>query len=718
MTALLLATADDTFAFTWDALSDHAQVRRRDSEATVWSGSLLPLFELVDSAGRADAVKPTVVASRSRVENDRAELALEWQGGTGRLDVQFSPEGVRFTALEVHWAGPTPPRLRALFFGRSFLTAEQRTIAPAEAGGHWPDWRAEGYCVASARTNPIQSFFRSWDFGHASLPLGSFGPALGTPYVAAFPRPLYAACLGGRHGWICAGAGDLPDAALTLEIRARSGTLAWHYREDLWGGPTDSVRRWVNPLWLTWAADAWLAYRGYFRLFPIAAPKPASHLKSFWGTWGDFRLDCFDLPRAIERAAGEMEADVMCVDDPWESGKGSGRPDARRFPLFTTDLAQAHTRRVGVGLWLPLAWIADYAAEGLTVDDLLIGANGRPVRSNWAVDPREEGVSPFCLDPSSPRTRAFLQDRTRRLLHEYRPSLLKLDFGYGLPGPDTAVPRDPRLRGERLAWTCAQLIADAAHAIDPALTVLYYSLHPLWDRVADQCALDDLGDAGVHEAAGHGQWSIWAALAGERGLPLLASSGYAWEADPDNLLNSAIVGAPGANLPSHLPDGRPLPAVNLARRRALFRWHRRTTVWTPCWLDSPRGDLAQEPGTRNWGRLETIAGEAALTALALRTPTEAARAAPELHGLTWSGRWIALALGDAPIFSAREVALIPFDAGWLELPRARAPRDVRVVFVAEERSHPAWSWADGRLRIDVTPALAAEPCLGLLVRDA
>lgn len=718
MAPLHISAGEAPFAFEWDLVADHARLFRAGADAIVWSGSLLPLFDVVDASGRRLAIKATVRPGDTTIGPAEARIVLDCgELGHGTLQVTWLGAALQFTALEVSWTARPAPRIRAVYFGSSVLTPEQRAAAPNLERPFWPDWRAEGFCVPSARTNPIQSFFRSWDFGHADLALGSFGPAIGTPYSAAFPRPLYAAGLGGRHGWICLGAGEVPNAALTLQIRSRSGSLEWLHREDLWDAAGAPVRRWENPLWAAWAADAWHAYRTYFRLFPAGPGKNPAHAKTFWGTWGDFRLERFDLRSAVDRAVDEMEADLICIDDPWETGKGSGRPDPHRFPQFAADLTYAHERHLGVGLWLPLGWIADPAAAGLGPDDLLLSRDGTPVRSNWAVDPHNAASSPFCLDPSSERSRRFLRERTRRLVAEHRPTLLKLDFGYGLPGPDACAPRDPAWRGERLAWSLTRLIADAAHDLDPSLTILYYSIHPLWDRVADQCALDDLGDAGVHEAAGHGQWSVWAALAGERGLPLLGSSGYHWEADADNLLNSAILGAPGANLPTRQADGAPLPAFNLARRRALFRWHRRTTTWSPLWIDSTPGDLEHEPETQNWGRLETFAGTSALTALALRRPDERARTTPELRGLEWSGRWIVVAQGDASIFSAPTVVLIPFDAGELALPRDRRPQSVRMVFATDEQEFADWEWNEGRIRLRLTAALASEPMLGLAISD-
>ena len=86
---------------------------------------------------------------------------------------------------------------------------------------------------------PIQSFFRCWDFGHATMPLGNFGPSLGTPYAAAFPRPTVLRAIGGDDGWMVFGCASVPDAAMTLDIRSSSGCLNYRYREDLWGASLD-----------------------------------------------------------------------------------------------------------------------------------------------------------------------------------------------------------------------------------------------------------------------------------------------------------------------------------------------------------------------------------------------------------------------------------------------------------------------------------------------
>ena len=715
--SMFISTGNDSFRFHWDLVHDLGRLTTSNQEEQIWSGSLLPILWVTEAGRPATAIKPHVDPNASTVGASDAKLTLALGSfGHAVMVIAFDSAAVRITRLETAWDRPSVA-LISMTWGSDILTAEQRGAAPTLDKPFWPSWRAEGFGIAGAKTNPMQSFFRSWDFGRTDIPLGSFGPAMGSPYGAAYPRPTYSASLGGRHGWLCLGPGAIPDAALTFKVRARSAALEWLFREDLWGAGNSMARSWENPLWLSWAKNPWEAYRGFFRLFATAKDDQSRHQKTFWGTWGDFRLRKYDLPASIDRAVEQMGADLICVDDHWEEKKGSCRPHPGRFPHFAADLAHAHRRALGVGIWMPVGWLEDPAAEGLTNDDLLLNRDGVPIKSNWATDPRDEESRFFCIDPASPRAQRFLEERTQRVVREYQPSLLKIDFTYGIPGPDGCASRDPAMRGERLAWTYAKIVADAAHRIDPRITILSYSISPLWDSVQDQCALDDLGDAGMHEAAGHGQWSIWAALLGDRGRAAMASSGYHWSSDTDNLLNTAIVGAAGANLPSQLPDGTALPVSRLARRRALFKWHRKSTRWEPLWLDSSPGDLENEPTPRNWGRLEKRGDQSLLTALALREPTPDVLSNLALKGLSWSGSWAIIAQGDGSIFDAASVAIIPFKAGFVSLPRSRSPANVQAAWLGQANAEVAWQWRDGRVHLEVDAAMLASALVGFVLTD-
>lgn len=625
----------------------------------VWSGTLYPsLWAVLPDGSRA-----FLPVRGTSVSGGRVSLSLG-DAGSGTAVWAETDDGLDLSSLELRLADGV--RIVDLWFGATALTPDEQAAAPADLP-FWPDWRAGGVCVPSGRPAPAASFFRSWDLGQATVPLGAFGPAVGSPYAAAFPRPLYAAAFGDDRGWLLAGAGSVPDAALTLEARSTSFGLRWSYREDLWGA-VDGVRTWTAPLRLTWGDTAWEAYDRYFASFPTPEREPSPHAAlSVWNTWGDFRSGTHDLPAAA-KAAADLECAALVLDDQWESMVSSGVPHTGRFPDFAADLDGAHAAGLEVGFWQSVGWIDDPAAVGLTDDDLLRGADGRPRRANWAQDPRDPAQH-WCLDPSSPRTRAFLAERTERLVREHRPAVLKLDFGYGLPGPDVAVPADPALRGERLSQELHRIVAEAARRADPDVAILVYGLHPLHLALADIVALDDMGDHGAaNEGRGHRHWSVWAALAGTvGGVTVNGSSGYDWAQDDEVLLDTAVLGVPGAVLPS-TGDVRAL-----ARRRALNRWHRRTRGWRPLWLSSSVGSLTTEPDVRSWGRLE----DGALTALCLRDGA----APPEI---AYTGRWALIAQDDADLRSGTgRAAVVPVGAGTLRLPCPRPPATLS-------------RWADGR----------------------
>ncbi|PZF84345.1 hypothetical protein [Jiangella anatolica] len=651
----------------------------------VWSGTLYPSLWAV----LPDGSHTFLSAHGTSVDGGRVTLSLG-AAGSGEAEWTETESGLDLASLSLSLDLADGVRIVDLWFGASPLAPEQRAAAPADVP-YWPDWRAGGVCVPSGRPAPAASFFRSWDLGQATVPLGAFGPAVGAPYAAAFPRPLYAAAFGDDRGWLLAGAGSVPDAALTLEARSANFGLRWSYREDLWGAP-GGVRTWTAPLRLTWGDTAWDAYDRYFASFPrpdrTRSPRAAL---SVWNTWGDFRSGTHDLPGAA-RVARDLECEALVLDDQWETMVSSGVPHLGRFPDFAADLDAARADGLAVGFWQSVGWIDDPAAVGLTDDDLLRGADGRPRRANWAQDPRDPAQH-WCLDPSSPRTRAFLAQRTEALVRDQRPAILKLDFGYGLPGPDVAVPADPALRGERLSQELHRIVAEAARRADPDVAILVYGLHPLHLALADVVAMDDMGDHGAaHEGAGHRHWSVWAALAGGVGVTVNGSSGYDWAQDDEVLLDTAVLGVPGAVLPSS-SDVRAL-----ARRRALNRWHRRTASWRPLWLSSSVGSLAAEPDVRSWGRLE----DGVLTALCLRDG-----AAPA--GVEYTGRWAVVALDDVDLSApaAGRVAVVPIGAGTLRLPCARPP-----VAVSQWREGRAAavdpSWADGVLDLTSTdPGLDA-----------
>lgn len=700
------------YTFSWNLHSDVAQLAQTSTGRKVWSGPLLPAFWLeVPGQGRR-FVKAEIDPAAKKPGPAGGDIRLRLPGlGDGVLRFSAEAWGIRMEELKVTWKG-APPAILGMYFGSALLSEEQRTVVPSLEVPFWPGWNAEGYAVPSGKGAPVQSFFRNWDLGHATFPLGSFGPSLGTPYAAAFPRPLLSAAMGGPDGWVAFGPGAIPDGALTFDIRATSGTLHYLYREDLWGAPAGRTRVWSEPLRLAWASKAWDAFHELFASFGVSKAAAPIHQQAHWNTWGDFKHHHYDLRFEADQAL-TLGAKVLVIDDGWETSTGSGKPNLQRFPQFAADLQYIRGRGLAPGFWVNLGWINAPEAAGLKREDLLVGKDGRPRRATWTMAADSLSVANFCLDPSSKRTREFLRQRTLRMMRESDPQLLKLDFGYGLPGPDVSAPRDPAFRGERLSYELMRIIVEAAREVKPDVTIQYYGIHPLMRPVTDLVALDDLGDGGGYEAEAHGQWSIWSALAAAQGSAILASSGYDWDADAEILLNTAVIGAPGSVLPLPMPGQAPLSESSIAHRRALARWYRRTTGWEPLWLNSERGSIGYEPTLRCFGRLEKFADIQQLTALALRSQQPDVEDKRRLHGMSWAGRWALISQDDASIFDSHKLACIPFDSGYVELPLASRPERVLAVGSGGEQVLKDWTFQAGRLHLEVPPGSA--PLLGFLV---
>lgn len=700
------------YTLTWDLRADAAQLVQASTGRSVWRGPLLPGFWLQAPGGERRFVKAEVDPASGEPGPSGGTLGLRLSGiGRGALRFSAEPWGIRFQELRVTWDA-TPPAIIGLYFGSAPLTSEQRTVVPSLELPFWPGWSAEGYGVPSGKGGPVQSFFRNWDLGHATFPLGSFGPSLGTPYAAAFPRPVLSAAMGGRDGWLAFGPGSIPDAALTFEIRATTGTLHYLYREDLWGPPPGNTRVWSEPLRLAWAPSAWGAFHELFASFGPAKAAAPIHQQAHWNTWGNFKERDYDLRFEADHAAA-LGAQVLQIDDGWETATGSGLPDLQRFPHFADDLKYIRAKGLALGFWLSVGWVNDPSASGLKPEDLLVGKDGRPRRAVWNMAVDSLAASNFCLDPSSSRSREFLRRRTMRMMREYDPQVLKLDFGYGMPGPDVSAPRDPAFRGERLAFELMKIIAEAAREVKPNVTLQYYGIHPLMHPVTDIVALDDLGDGGGYEVEAHGQWSVWSALAAAQGTAIMSSSGYDWKADAEILLDTAVIGAPGSVLPLPRPGQPPLPENWISHRQALSRWYRHTTGWEPLWLNSEKGAIGNEPALRCFGRIERIGGAERLTAVALRSQKPEGAEAKPLRGMRWEGRWALISQDENGIFDSGKLACIPFDTGFLEVPLDSRPERVFAVHAGGEEAVTKWSFIDGKLRLNVPSG--SDSLLGFLV---
>ncbi len=681
----------------WDLDKDRAVLSHRVKKSVMWQGSLLPSFWYKNEKKETRLVK--AVADAVVTEGDRSTISLRWPGlGTGRLLIEKKPTGWHFSELTALWDAFTP-QIIEMYLGASgpANAAANGGVRPTWDRPFMPDWQAFGYCVPGAKAGTVQSYFRSWDLGHTTIALGNFGPSMGTPYGAAFPRPVLFAGMGSDDGWLTIGAGAVPDAALSLKIQSTLGCMQLLYREDLWGSPRGKYRSWKDLVRFSIDSTARGSFAKYYASFPevkksIGPEALRKQTASIWNTWGMWRNKKYPI-RPIADFMEQMHNEVMVLDDPWESSQGSGVPDLKKFPDFYKDLAYIRGKGVDVGVWETIGWIKDTAAVGLTKRDLILDVYGKPCMANWNFDP--QGDAYFCMDFSSEKTRQFLWDRTVRIMKEIKPKLIKLDFGYGLPSPNMGAPRDPALRGEKHTFALMQQIAKAAKSVDPDVVIMGYGISPLWVPITDLVSLDDQGDLWYDLHRGHQEWSVWASLLSGYGMAISGSSCYEWSLDDGILLNSVILGSPGAVLPSEVGDGQKVPAEWMNRRLAVNLWHRRSAQWEPRWYNSRTGSMQGPPQLRNWGRVE----EGELTALVLREPE---RDSSQTENIGWTGRWALLSQDGQGILNTPALAIIPFSAGRITIPLKAKPQQIVRRNVAGETPFPDWEWTDGKLVIQLS----------------
>lgn len=695
--------------FQWNLNSDQAYVTSLSINDTLWKGSLMPGL-WISSKEEGNLFLKATFSSIVQSDSGGAIKVSFGKFATGKIIYIISKKCLTFSSFKLHWNKEVQPII-ALYFGASLLNPEQSLAVPSLEVPFWPDWQAEGYCVPSAKGAPLQSFFRNWQFGSASIPLGSFGESMGTPYAAAFPRPTYSMAMGNNSGWVVFGSGTIPDGAMTLRVKSAAGCLEYLYREDLWGALPQMEREWKSPLVITTASEAFDAYRLLFDAIGKYRKTDPQHQQSHWNTWGDFSKGNLDLAKIVLRAK-EFGAEELTLDMLWETFESSGKVNNERFPDFNTDIEKIRKEGLKIGFWQSILWVADYRSAGLTENDLILGLDGKPRLVNWLMSPY---VKPqyYALDPSSANSVNFLRERTKQLVSRYHADLLKLDFGYGVPSPDVGVPKDPTLRGEKYAYTLLKIIADAAKEVNPDITIQYYSISPLFNDVQNLLALDDMGDAGNFEKEGHGQWAIWSALAGMQGMAVMASSGYNWDNDTEILLNTAVIGSPGLVLPSAY-NGKEIPDRMKNKRLALSKWYRRSTGWEPAWYNSKKGSLKTEPTPLCWGRIETFGKQKLLTALVLREIEKESLRTAEPENISFSGNWALISVTDESILTSSQLACIPFGKGSIALPLAKKPKSIKVVYSDKTINYSDWKFAKGYVIFSITEEMS-NSILGLLI---
>ena len=682
---------DHTYQLDWELKDDRARMWHPVTGQTCWRGGLFPAFWIENSKGELLYIKAEAVAL-SELDDIRSKLEIlipAWADGS--LIVEKTNWGVRFAELSIVWKNEIP-RIIEMYWGTATVDDRRQSMIVDERP-FTPNWDASGYCVPGAKEGTAQSFFRNWDFGHSHIALGNFGPSMGAPYGAAFPRPSLFFAMGNNNGWISFGVGELPDAALTLKLQSGLAAMRYNYREDLWGPAKSKEKKWNNPLKITFGKSSYEAFTNYFASFPVKEGVPLlKHQTAVWNTWGNWKDRKYEIRPMVDFAL-RLEAEVFVLDDPWAVTKGSTEYNRERFPDFENDLQYIKEIGMDCGFWETLGWVQDTLACGLTKEDLICDRNGNPCITSWNFNPLSGGH--FFIDISSERARKYIEERTILEMDLFRPQVIKLDYGYGMPGPQMGVPRNPELRGERYSFELLKLITRAAKSVDPDVTILYYGMHRVFHQYVDIISLDDQGDLWYAIKEGHDQWSIWASLLSNSKLAITGSSGYDWDKDDEVVLNSFILGSPNAVLGTHMHDGSPVPDRYLNRRLAIHKWFRRTILWEPAWINSQLGNLTEREQLNCWGRLENNK----LTALVLRgnkTPGYEI-----LNPYDWSGRWAIISQDNQAIAESSIIAVVPFDAGQLSVHTSTKPKKVSAIGLSGENAAKNWTYKQGKLIIQI-----------------
>jgi len=192
----------------------------------------------------------------------------------------------------------------------------------------------------------------------------------------------------------------------------------------------------------------WVAIEGSVQdVFSVYASELVHHLggrpqghQRVWCSWYSYYGDV--TAAAIEAevdAAGDLEFDVIQIDDGWQAGIGDWVPAgdfSDRMPALVERIVASGRR---AGLWLaPFIAHSDSVLAATRPDLLLRGEDGNPVTAgiNW-------GGPYFALDTTSSDTHEYLASviaRVRRWGFDY----LKLDFLYAAAFPGKHAHPMPR----------------------------------------------------------------------------------------------------------------------------------------------------------------------------------------------------------------------------------------------------------------------------------
>jgi len=623
--------------------------------APILAHSLQPV---VDVAGR-----PPIAGAYAghRLADDVLEVTYDSANGGARVRIS-----VRFAATHaivervVYEPAADEAIVRLVLFGRR----DGGAIVPAAA--------ATACLVPGGRQDPEQAIFPTAGAERLRFSVGCFGQDAGT-FHQQWALPHYFVCAWSAAGGApaaCIGLGSVPDGNVMVELHDGRFSYEIVVRGDLWQhrkGPATVT--FDDPLIIAAGSDWYRAARAYMDALAaegLAHPKPAQDVPAAayvpqYDTWGDQGarrcfLERFDEAhlRAIfdDFRAAALRSGLFVIDDKWEGIYGSLEHDAERFPNFVPLLEEIRAAGCEIGIWTAFPRCEDYEALGLTSDAVLKRPDGTP----YVVEQRKRRW--YIFDPTHEPAAAHLRERAAHLVRAYRPALVKIDFGYEIPRPDTAGPGDPAWGGERLFLKFLQVVVGAIKEADPKVAVLYYCLTPLFNAYLDQSGVDDLWMSRGAYDAGFARRALLTSLCGAFGVVPYGSSGYDWRSIAEIWLDTAVIGTPGVIAPLAGDEyGERLTAELAARYNGVARVARRTPSFDIAFYDAELTDPAAGPVARSWGRVED--GRTVLVAL---RPGASGRAdAPGVAGADAPS--VIASLTDAGITDAAAIGIVPFAAG-------------------------------------------------------
>ncbi len=690
------------YTWRWSRVTDECTLSDAAGRRILTS-CLQPAFEVTDRAAHAAGR-----CAGADVDGSRLRVRYDGVNGSDKLAVTLRFASAYFVIEEaVYEPADDAAIVRFAYF------------ADWDAGQMRPAGIVDTCVIPGGRQDPEQAIFRTEDLDDHRFSIGAFGLDVGTYHQQwALPHYLVAAYNGGDaapSGAACVGLGGAADGNVLARVHRGRFSYEINVRGDLWGhrcGP--GPIRFAESLVVAVAGNWYAAGLAYFDALDAEgfAPKrraedvPAAAYRAQYDTWGDqgarrCLIQRFDEQhlRDIYRdfRASKLNASLFVIDDKWEDTYGSLSHDEERFPNFVSLLDEIRADGHEIGIWTAFPRCEDYEALGLTADAVLRNPDGSPYlqvnrKRSW-----------YVFDPTNASAAAYLADRARHLVETYRPSLVKIDFGYEIPTPDIAAPHDLAYAGERLFLRFLEVVVGAIRAADPNVAMLYYCLTPLFSGYMDQSGTDDLWMSRGRYDEGFARRALLSTWCGAFGVVPYGSSGYDWRSMREIWFDTAIVGTLGVIAPLAGDEyGEHLTPALAALYNGVARVTRRRPHYRVAFFDAELDDPAAGPRARSWARIE----DGATVVLALRPGAEGVAEAP---GIVRADCAVVVAsLTDDDVRTSRAIGIVPFEAGRIAITRTAPGNPIAVAHLLSGEDVSLDVRRSGsQVVIDVAPSIGA-----------